>query len=200
MRLALIGVVVATITALVTWFAISISGNVAPAGEHVEVSGVIDERMLKHFRSQLQARSRARFVLLNSPGGLVSTADKLRDLIVDRGLSTYVGKQCASACALVFLAGYERVLRPGARIGFHQYRVVGGRGTERDARWAEIDDQDYMRRRGISSAFIARAYAASKKEMWYPPLAELGQSRYVTHVLAAGQVVPVGDYCTRNAC
>jgi membrane-bound ClpP family serine protease len=169
MHPALTGFVVAAISATVVWFAVPILDNAVPAGEYVEISGKIDESMLKHVRSQLQARPRARFVLLNSPGGLVSVADKLRDLIADRSMSTYVGKSCASACALVFLAGYERVLRPGARIGFHQYRVARGRGTEQHARWVELDDQDYMRRRGISSDFIARAYVASKKRCGIRP-------------------------------
>ena len=59
--------------------------------------------------------------MLNSYGGGVSGAIRFAEYINDNGISTWVPKDavCASACALVFLAGIQRFCE--GKIYLHQF-------------------------------------------------------------------------------
>jgi len=64
------------------------------------------------------------WLLLESPGGSLSEGIEVGREVSDRGLRTVTRYECASACALIFLAGRERVLVGSrAKIGFHQAAV-----------------------------------------------------------------------------
>ena len=66
---------------------------------------------------------------LKGPGGSYAEALKIVDVITDRKVGTMVpmDSECLSACAVVFMAGIVfidadfslRMLKPGARLGFH---------------------------------------------------------------------------------
>lgn len=60
-------------------------------------------------------------VVLESPGGALVPALEIGRLIRLRGYTTVVlaGDTCVSACALVWLAGSERIMAEGADVGFH---------------------------------------------------------------------------------
>lgn len=61
-------------------------------------------------------------ISLNSPGGIVSEALQMGDMIREAGLETHVatGSLCASSCPLVLAGGTMRSADPGAVIGVHQ--------------------------------------------------------------------------------
>lgn len=69
-----------------------------------------------------------RTVALDSPGGVVDEAFTMAALM-DRGKVAVVvraGASCASACAqIVFLAGVQRVVQDGGRLGFHSCSLAG---------------------------------------------------------------------------
>lgn len=60
-------------------------------------------------------------IVLKGPGGDLEAAFVMADFIIENQLSTVVpaGTDCASACSLIFLAGANRTLEEGARLGFH---------------------------------------------------------------------------------
>jgi hypothetical protein len=60
-------------------------------------------------------------VLLESQGGMTWTALQIGKIIQRHGFSTAVADEavCASACALIWLAGNERFMASTARVGFH---------------------------------------------------------------------------------
>ena len=61
------------------------------------------------------------WLLLESPGGLLADGIDLGRSVRMQGLRTLTRYDCASACALIFLGGVERVLvGTRARIGLHQ--------------------------------------------------------------------------------
>jgi ATP-dependent protease ClpP protease subunit len=63
----------------------------------------------------------APWLLLESPGGLLRDGLALGREIQQKHFRTVTRYECASACALIFLAGTERVLVGSrAKIGFHQ--------------------------------------------------------------------------------
>lgn len=65
-------------------------------------------------------------MLLESPGGSLIDGILLGREVRSQGLRTVARYECASACAMIFLGGVERVLAGSrARIGFHQAALVG---------------------------------------------------------------------------
>jgi hypothetical protein len=65
-------------------------------------------------------------MLLESPGGSLIDGISLGREVRSQGLRTVARYECASACAMIFLGGAERVLAGSrARIGFHQAALIG---------------------------------------------------------------------------
>ena len=68
-----------------------------------------------------QAHCGSRWLMLESPGGGLQDGLALAKEVRTEDFRTVARYDCASACALVFVAGSERVLvGSAARIGFHQ--------------------------------------------------------------------------------
>jgi hypothetical protein len=115
----------------------------------------------------LAANPRVRRMRLNSSGGALSEARKLRALIEARGLDTDSTRLCASACVSAYMAGRHRLLHRAARLGFHLPRNpgfgVGGPLTE-----AYADELAWFARRGVPRGFRERLIL-SGREFWYPP-------------------------------
>jgi hypothetical protein len=61
------------------------------------------------------------YVLLNSDGGSIRPAMDIGRTIKLRGYKTavYVTDSCASACALIWVAGSKRIIFDGGEVGFH---------------------------------------------------------------------------------
>ncbi|SEG63704.1 hypothetical protein SAMN04488144_1312 [Methylobacterium sp. 190mf] len=58
-------------------------------------------------------------VLLSGPGGNLQAGLEIGKAVRLKGFTTVVPKFCASACALAWLGGQQRLVAPGARVGFH---------------------------------------------------------------------------------
>lgn len=71
--------------------------------------------------SKLAVQYKAAVVALDSDGGQLVPALEIGKAIHLRGYATVVGeeKTCASACALIWVAGSKRFLIPTGRVGFH---------------------------------------------------------------------------------
>ncbi|MBT0958546.1 DUF1311 domain-containing protein [Alphaproteobacteria bacterium KMM 3653] len=86
-----------------------------------------------HLRRALDAEPIDTLFLL-SPGGNVSSALSLSQIVRNRGLATVIpaGEDCASACSFLFVAGVKR--RAYGRLGVHQFssggRVQGAEAEE----------------------------------------------------------------------
>ena len=79
------------------------------------------------------------WLLLESPGGSLDDGIELGKAVRLKRLRTLTRETCASACALIFLGGTERLLvGPKARIGFHQ----AARTHEREDKTCEATRQD----------------------------------------------------------
>jgi ATP-dependent protease ClpP protease subunit len=71
-------------------------------------------------------------MLLESEGGGLFEGISLGQEVHSQGFRTVARYDCASACAMIFLGGAERILAGSrARIGFHQAAFIGGRGSRR---------------------------------------------------------------------
>lgn len=92
----------------------------ANGGARIVIDGELADGDEVRFERLADALPRAVVVLL-SPGGDLHAGIEIGKLIRDRELATLVesGKECASACALAWLAGTPRIMAEGATIGFH---------------------------------------------------------------------------------
>ena len=108
----------------------------------ITVTGDIAYGDDERFRA-LAVQHRRAAVVLASDGGNLDAALAIGRAIHVAGWSTAVadGDACASACALIWLAGTPRFAGPNASIGFHAaYREDGGRPSES----------------GVANAFVGR--------------------------------------------
>lgn len=152
-------------------------------GSMLEFSGGITFGVAKEMEGLLDAMAGVKTVRLNSIGGRVLEAQKMSDLIEARRLSTFVARDCLSACTIVFLGGKERYVLSTARIGFHQPTFRGMTASER--RGTIADEIQRLQGFGLSEAFAERANNATPSGMWYPDNDELLREHVVTRVIPA---------------
>jgi hypothetical protein len=96
-------------------------------------------------------------VLLSSGGGKMLPAIQIGEIIKAKGYTTIVKDYCASACALIWLAGSKRFVSPTARIGLHQ--AYNSTGQADGAGNAVLGS--YLTRIGLSYDAIAYATQAT---------------------------------------
>jgi hypothetical protein len=144
----------------------------------LEVSGAIVFGLTDEVTKALDGNPRVKIIHLNSHGGRVGEARKLRNLIAARKLSTFTAAGCFSACTLAYAAGAQRLLGKNASLGFHQYAFPGVHQSA-FRRQYENDKNDWLAR-GIDRAFVERAFATPHDNLWRPEHPELFAARFVT--------------------
>jgi hypothetical protein len=93
------------------------------AGGTLSLSGTIDPGSAMRFAAEIEARGEyVSTVEFDSPGGSVTDAVAIGELIRARGFATRVaaGRICASSCPLAFAGGVERNATAASAIGVHQ--------------------------------------------------------------------------------
>jgi hypothetical protein len=154
--------------------------HVLRGGTELELAGGITFGLTKEVTKLLEVNPKIQVIRLKGPGGRIGEAHELRRLIGERGLVTYVGSTCASACTIAFLGGSRRYLAPGARLGFH-------RGTFPGATIGELDRENNADRRwligmGVPRWFADRAYSTPNDDIWWPTPHELWQAGVITDI------------------
>ena len=99
---------------------------------YIVIDGEITEGDADNFR-KIATQTPKAVVFLASPGGSLGQALEIGKIIQISGYTTGVMDDyvCASACALIWLAGEERKAGEGAKIGFHaSYRLDEGNAVE----------------------------------------------------------------------
>jgi hypothetical protein len=107
-----------------------------------------DERIFQAMAQQVPAA----LVVLSGPGGSLGAAMAIGQEIRSRGWKTLVPARarCASACAVIWLAGTTRFLGPDARIGFHAISASHGGGAAAETHAFDGDLVDYLTRLGYA--------------------------------------------------
>lgn len=165
----------------------SYSIRVMNNGSEAEISGGIKFGLSDEFEKILNASRGVRVLHLDSVGGRIGEGQKLNGLIKARGLSTYVDVKCLSACTLAFVAGRERILKQGARLGFHRGAFAG-----EDQIDSSLERSIYAAS-GVSAAFIDRALATKNADMWRPLEADLVSAGVVTKITTGDEYAIAGD-------
>ena len=108
--------------------------------EWVVFHGPILSENVDALLSQLDDK-KPKLILLNSIGGSVSAAVRFAKYVRKKEMNTWIakGQTCASACALVFLAGIQRLGE--GKLVVHQYLPPAQHGDEkiaRDLAWISV--------------------------------------------------------------
>ena len=108
--------------------------------EWVVFQGPILSENVDALLSQLDDK-KPKLILLNSIGGSVSAAVRFAKYVREKEMNTWIakGQTCASACALVFLAGIQRLGE--GKLVVHQYLPPAQHGDEkiaRDLAWISV--------------------------------------------------------------
>lgn len=159
------------------------------SGTILEISGSFSWALPQTFQAALAAAPDVQIVRLESPGGHILPAMQIADIIHERGLDTFVGRFCASACTIAFLAGRQRWLAPEARLGFHQARAPG-LPSELANRYL----QEAYVRLGMPVVFMAEALRAPPDGIWIPSRAELKAARLITDYSSATPSITDDDW------
>jgi hypothetical protein len=149
-------------------------------GTEVELAGGITFGVTGELRRVLDATPAIKVIHLNSGGGRVAEARRLRDLIRERGLVTYAASECDSACTIAFVGGTSRYIGPSGRLGFHQGAFPGI--TPEEMRLQTELDKAALIRAGVDPKFAERAYAIPNSEMWHPTNDELLAAHVITGI------------------
>ncbi|MET0519640.1 MAG: RDD family protein [Burkholderiaceae bacterium] len=143
----------------------------AADGRSLRLSGPIGMGDAARLQALLQGAPALRTVELASPGGRLSEAERMAGQLRSIQASTRAVGGCESACTLVFLAGRERQLMPGARLGFH--RASSGTYNPVFDRLANEQLASDYRQLQLPDYFIERTLETPARGMWYPDSAEL---------------------------
>lgn len=160
--------------------------SVLESGTEIELLGGIRFGLSSALRSALERNPGVKTLHLTSPGGRVVVADRVRKVVRDFGLDTYVSGTCASACTSIFLAGKNRYLDPkSGQLGFHGLRFPGMSAADEERAtdsWARDLGFD-----GLAPGFIYKALTVPAQSMWFPDPIELVMGGIVTDFSYRGQ-------------
>lgn len=161
----------------------SLSLQMFAGGKGIRMTGRIDHGATRRLETLLSGNAGVRYLELESPGGYVAEARGLVRLVRSYRLATYVRGECLSACTLAFASGSARHLAPGARLGFHRYRLASPlMPLFMNAEQEQRKDLDILRRHDVPQAFIDRIAATPPEAMWYPSHGELIAARMVDRI------------------
>jgi hypothetical protein len=132
----------------------------------VSITGQLRDGDADTFRDKIGTLPKAT-VIIHGPGGKLFAALKIGETIHDKGFSTFVAKQCSSACALAWLAGTPRLMASGAQIGFHA-AFDAPSGQQSGMGNALLGA--YLARLGLADEAVIAITVASPREMlWLSP-------------------------------
>jgi hypothetical protein len=136
------------------------ASNDKPGLPAIGIYGSIEAADVDRFKELASTLNNA-VVFLRSGGGKMAPAIQIGEIIKAKGYTTIVREVCASACALIWLAGSHRFMTATARIGLHQAYTVAGQA---DGLGNAILGS-YLTRLGLSYSAVAYATQASPGEV-----------------------------------
>jgi hypothetical protein len=149
-----------------------------PGGTEIVFRGGLRAGCAEELERILSAAPQVKVLHIESPGGRINEAKRIGQLVRQRGLTTYTSGYCLSAATLVLMSGKERVVAPGAKVGFHQGTLPGATAVQR----LIIDSlvRATMHSAGVSDEFTERVLATPSNQMWYPTFEEMREARVLT--------------------
>lgn len=130
--------------------------SVQAVGQDVlRLRGVITPAAVEALEDELTGH--VRVLELSSPGGRIDAALRAHALVREAGVATVAVSDCASACALIFIAGSERSVGPEGRLGVHQWVSDTGGASEAEAQSLSAELLRLTLESGVSADFFIAA-------------------------------------------
>jgi hypothetical protein len=152
--------------------------QVLPGGTEILFRGGLRAGCAKELERVLSSATQAKVLDIESPGGRINEAKRMVQLVRQHGLITYTSEYCLSAATLVLMSGKERVVAPGAEIGFHAGTLPGITTAQRLVMESLL--RATMRSEDVSDEFTDRVLATPSNEMWYPTFEEMRKAGVLT--------------------
>ena len=145
------------------------------SSDEVMVQGLIGSNLpgdlAPLLREGVVEQKEVEWIRIESQGGRIGPALEVARMIARMGLKTRVWDECSSACFLAFMAADVRALSRKGKIGLHAY------SPEIGLSWSARDhmerDRHRLLARGVSKAFLDKAFSTPSDDMWYPSFDEL---------------------------
>jgi len=133
------------------------------------MSGMIGRGSYREFRRAV-SRSKAEVVVLEGPGGILGEALLIAEEVRRRGLTTVVAAngRCASACAIIFLAGRTKHMGRGAAVGLHAASFENGVADPQ----ATSIMAGYLRQLGVPTSTLRRMASTAPQDIRWLTRAE----------------------------
>jgi len=167
--LPIVGCILALVATL--WFQLSSAAEISRerggSGQPdvIRIKGTLNLGDEDKFQN-LALTSKRATVYLDSPGGKVRTATEIGAIIRIKGFETAVeNAECASACALVWLAGEPRMMSNLTSIGFHTSYVTGKDGKRTSSVTDGATIGAYLTRLGFSDKVVRFVTTAGAEDM-----------------------------------
>jgi hypothetical protein len=151
-----------------------------PSGREAEITGGLPAGCAREFRDIIAHAPTVNVLHVNNTGGRVYEALNIAKIVTARGMTTYISVECESAATVIFLAGRERYVANGAKVGFHAGSFPGMLTSQLFELNAGV--REAMLTAGVNADFIERALATPPTEMWYPSVDEMIQAGVVTGI------------------
>ncbi len=156
---------------------------VLDANGTLKIDGTLELGVTRKLTPLFTKPDNIKLVELKSEGGNIYEARGLARLIRETGAATLVSDACASACTTIFIAGSRRLLRQGARLGFHQYRIETDKPVLANSQQEEARDREAYLAAGVKPEFVERMHHERPEAMWYPAANELLDAGVVTEIV-----------------
>jgi hypothetical protein len=157
----------------------------------ISVSGTLDAGDDKKFVAAALPLDDA-LVVLSGPGGNLHAGIQIGRAIRLKNFDTLVpgGSECASACALAWLAGSRRGLPDAAQVGFHSASKLNSNGTLETVGPANALVGAYLNQLGLStSAIVYLTEAPPGSIRWLSP-AEARARAIDLHAIGSSEQPP----------
>lgn len=133
-------------------------------------------------------------LIIMSFGGNIGTAKKMSAILDKNNMDVYAYDLCLSACVLVFAGSDKRYLGDGAKLGFHSasFSISAYKNDptlSRHIRSANLRDELFLIRHGVSESFAKKTNEPKSSEMWFPENGELLKANMITEALDSNSVI-----------
>jgi len=145
--------------------------KVAVKGQELSIIGPISLGTADLVTQALTHNPKVRRVILSSLGGRLGEAAEISKDIAARQINTVVKGECSSACTMILLAGADRSVALGSKVGFHGPSYPGLGVVELNPAQSKMADS--YREAGLVDTFVTNALAVDPSDMWYPKEPEL---------------------------
>ena len=155
-------------------------------GDNLIATGAVTWGLHDAFIKVVADNPNLKTVVLNGPGGHVAVGLRLAALIKERQLDTMTTQMCASTCTMMFGAGKRRLLRNGAKLGFHAETptfTADNGGPNPVLRMTEERTKAFWRDAGVPDDFVAHIFATPGESLWTPTNSELLKAKIITEVV-----------------